>query len=401
MSDRPDPNTVPPDNSDNTEDQLRPSPGQWNGVDMAPRSLPHRISSGVGNEADDDADSEDDGEAYDTDSDDYPAEEMEPLAHPSTWEGGIRLHQALSMIAERDQNNSPATAPQSQPQPHAGASNGDEDDEDDGYCTYEEEDYTDEEVERQQVLSERRQRLNERPRSNIARAPQSADRYLQQVGGSGGPRTPAELPGSMRNVFNARARQSLAQGGANRSNSFSRSVARNSQVAASEQVVQTGHTSMPGEHVTSSEEGASRDNGPTLRSNHSEDNGTEATTTNQESEGIQPLGAAATPRANHTPGFAPGTPVALGAPHQSQAESTPASGPVSLPLRRGNSSRPGSSSPPREVPSTPPPPRPAPATPPPPEVVLPRWQPDAEVTLCPICGTQFSMFTSAFLHDIC
>ena len=35
----------------------------------------------------------------------------------------------------------------------------------------------------------------------------------------------------------------------------------------------------------------------------------------------------------------------------------------------------------------------APATPPPPAaVVLPRWQPDAEVTLCPICGTQFSMF---------
>jgi hypothetical protein len=26
-----------------------------------------------------------------------------------------------------------------------------------------------------------------------------------------------------------------------------------------------------------------------------------------------------------------------------------------------------------------------------PEVVLPRWQPDAEVTLCPICRTQFSM----------
>lgn len=26
-----------------------------------------------------------------------------------------------------------------------------------------------------------------------------------------------------------------------------------------------------------------------------------------------------------------------------------------------------------------------------PEVVVPRWQPDAEVTLCPICGTQFSM----------
>lgn len=31
------------------------------------------------------------------------------------------------------------------------------------------------------------------------------------------------------------------------------------------------------------------------------------------------------------------------------------------------------------------------------EVVLPRWQPDAEVTLCPICRTQFSMHP---LHDI-
>ena len=28
----------------------------------------------------------------------------------------------------------------------------------------------------------------------------------------------------------------------------------------------------------------------------------------------------------------------------------------------------------------------------PPEVVLPRWQPDSEVTYCPICGTQFSIF---------
>ncbi|TEA16475.1 hypothetical protein C8034_v001270 [Colletotrichum sidae] len=28
----------------------------------------------------------------------------------------------------------------------------------------------------------------------------------------------------------------------------------------------------------------------------------------------------------------------------------------------------------------------------PPEFVLPRWQPDAEVTLCPICHTQFSIF---------
>jgi hypothetical protein len=27
-----------------------------------------------------------------------------------------------------------------------------------------------------------------------------------------------------------------------------------------------------------------------------------------------------------------------------------------------------------------------------PEVVVPRWQPDAEVTICPICGTQFSEF---------
>lgn len=26
------------------------------------------------------------------------------------------------------------------------------------------------------------------------------------------------------------------------------------------------------------------------------------------------------------------------------------------------------------------------------EIVLPRWQPDAEVTICPICGTQFSVF---------
>lgn len=48
-----------------------------------------------------------------------------------------------------------------------------------------------------------------------------------------------------------------------------------------------------------------------------------------------------------------------------------------------------SSRPRNEPNSTLPPP---PATPPPPEVVLPRWQPDAEVTLCPICGTQFSMF---------
>ncbi|KAJ9157567.1 FYVE zinc finger protein [Pleurostoma richardsiae] len=28
----------------------------------------------------------------------------------------------------------------------------------------------------------------------------------------------------------------------------------------------------------------------------------------------------------------------------------------------------------------------------PPELVLPRWQPDAEVTICPICRTQFSIF---------
>jgi hypothetical protein len=28
----------------------------------------------------------------------------------------------------------------------------------------------------------------------------------------------------------------------------------------------------------------------------------------------------------------------------------------------------------------------------PPEIVLPRWQPDAEVTICPICHTQFSIF---------
>jgi len=27
-----------------------------------------------------------------------------------------------------------------------------------------------------------------------------------------------------------------------------------------------------------------------------------------------------------------------------------------------------------------------------PEIVLPRWQPDAEVTYCPICNTQFSIF---------
>jgi hypothetical protein len=27
-----------------------------------------------------------------------------------------------------------------------------------------------------------------------------------------------------------------------------------------------------------------------------------------------------------------------------------------------------------------------------PDVVIPRWQPDAEVTLCPICGTQFSKY---------
>jgi hypothetical protein len=32
-----------------------------------------------------------------------------------------------------------------------------------------------------------------------------------------------------------------------------------------------------------------------------------------------------------------------------------------------------------------------PTTPVPAEIILPRWQPDAEVTLCPICGTQFSM----------
>lgn len=41
--------------------------------------------------------------------------------------------------------------------------------------------------------------------------------------------------------------------------------------------------------------------------------------------------------------------------------------------------------------------------PPRPEVILPRWQPDAEVTLCPICRTQFSMDlsfpTSSLLTD--
>jgi hypothetical protein len=26
------------------------------------------------------------------------------------------------------------------------------------------------------------------------------------------------------------------------------------------------------------------------------------------------------------------------------------------------------------------------------DIVLPRWQPDSEVTYCPICGTQFSFF---------
>jgi hypothetical protein len=31
-----------------------------------------------------------------------------------------------------------------------------------------------------------------------------------------------------------------------------------------------------------------------------------------------------------------------------------------------------------------------PSPPPPPEFVVPRWQPDAEVTFCPICRTQFS-----------
>ena len=34
--------------------------------------------------------------------------------------------------------------------------------------------------------------------------------------------------------------------------------------------------------------------------------------------------------------------------------------------------------------------QPQPSPPPPPEFVLPRWQPDAEVTFCPICRTQFS-----------
>lgn len=43
------------------------------------------------------------------------------------------------------------------------------------------------------------------------------------------------------------------------------------------------------------------------------------------------------------------------------------------------------------VPSSTPPA--APTQPPaPPQIVLPRWQPDSEVTYCPICGTQFSIF---------
>lgn len=37
-------------------------------------------------------------------------------------------------------------------------------------------------------------------------------------------------------------------------------------------------------------------------------------------------------------------------------------------------------------------PRPSVSSRRPSEIVLPRWQPDAEVTICPICGTQFSVF---------
>lgn len=47
----------------------------------------------------------------------------------------------------------------------------------------------------------------------------------------------------------------------------------------------------------------------------------------------------------------------------------------------GTASRPGMMQPPRPSTSR----RPS-------EVVLPRWQPDAEVTFCPICRTQFSVF---------
>lgn len=36
--------------------------------------------------------------------------------------------------------------------------------------------------------------------------------------------------------------------------------------------------------------------------------------------------------------------------------------------------------------------RPSPTLSSPTEVMLPRWQPDSEVTYCPICGTQFSIF---------
>jgi len=36
-----------------------------------------------------------------------------------------------------------------------------------------------------------------------------------------------------------------------------------------------------------------------------------------------------------------------------------------------------------------------------PEVVVPRWQPDAEVTFCPICKTQFSMCNALCWRNMC
>lgn len=75
--------------------------------------------------------------------------------------------------------------------------------------------------------------------------------------------------------------------------------------------------------------------------------------------------------------------------------------PVSSPTRRGGvvfeppmTGRPvsGSASPTRMVSRISPSPSATPGPSRPPEVSLPRWQPDSEVTYCPICGTQFSFF---------
>lgn len=336
-----------------------------------------------------DDDREDDGEVYDSESDQYPPEEMEPLAHASTWEEGIRQHHALLMTDERYRDGAAAMAPPALPQPQAEASGGDNDDDMPESYSDEEEDYTDEEDD---IL----QSIHDRPRTTphyLDRAARNTDPDLQRGGKSGGP--PAATHLLSQSVYEHYAdryshlnplgayHESLNESGTNLPNSSSSSLAAPiPHAVALEQVVQTGQTSISNDHTASIEERATPDEDYTLRSTLSEDDGTEhmshidfGNTNNQMSGSIQPLAAASTPQANHTSDLGPATPPTLGTSQQPHAESTPVSGPASLPLRQDNSS-----------------PRVAPATPPNPEVVLPRWQPDAEVTLCPICGTQFSTF---------